>query len=115
MKRFAVGCALALAAIFLASGCNDYGNTFQGNTGASLISISPSIVNAGAANPITLTMFGGGFVAGTKVQWNGGKLVTTATLDGNRKVTTVIRRVPASLGAKPRTAPTYRITAHSAT
>src|SRR5258706_9459848 len=55
MKRFAVACALALAAVFLASGCNDYGNTFQGNTGASLVSISPSIVNAGGASPITLT------------------------------------------------------------
>src|SRR5713226_2943791 len=99
MKRFAVGCALALAVIFLASGCNDYGNTFQGNTGASLISISPSIVNAGGANPITLTMFGGGFVAGTKVQWNGGNLVTTFT-----NVNSVTAVVPASLVAKPGTA-----------
>src|SRR5882762_2340450 len=113
MKRFAVGCALALAAIFLASGCNDYGNTFQGNTGASLISISPSIVNAGAANPITLTMFGGGFVAGTKVQWNGGNLATTVAVDSNNNVLSVTAAVPASLVAKPGTASINTINPHS--
>src|SRR5258708_22338162 len=99
MKRFAVGCALALAGIFLASGCNDYGNTFQGNTGASLISISPSIVNAGGASPITLTMFGGGFVAGTKRQKNRGYLVTTATMDATRQSTTVTTAASASLAS----------------
>src|SRR6266404_4253228 len=113
MKRVAVACALALAAVFLASGCNDYGNTFQGNTGASLVSISPSIVNAGAANPITLTMFGGGFVAGTKVQWNGGNLATTVAVDSNNNVLSVTAVVPPSLVAKPGTASINTINPHS--
>src|SRR6267154_398858 len=86
MKRFGALCAFALAVIFWTGGCNDYGNTFQGNTGASLTSISPSIVNAGSKADLTITLFGGPFVAKTIAQWNGKNLVTTPVLDANSNV-----------------------------
>jgi len=39
--------AVALVAIFAVAGCNDYGNTFQNNTGAVLSFLSPSRISAG--------------------------------------------------------------------
>ncbi len=76
MKRSWTALAVALVAIFAVSSCNDYGNTFQGNTGAVIISLSPPNINAGGGD-LTLTVTGGGFVAKTKVQWNGQNLSTT--------------------------------------
>ena len=49
MKRFLAAGAFAFALICLTAGCNDYGNTFQNNTGAQLTSISPSNASAGSA------------------------------------------------------------------
>ena len=106
MKRFRTALAVVLVAIFAVAGCNDYGNTFQNNTGATITSLSPSQVSAGSPDFI-LTVNGGGFVAGkngtggTKVQWNGNPLVTTITTDSAGNVQTVTAAVPAALVAKP--------------
>ncbi len=96
MKRFGVACALAFAVIFLTAGCNDYGNTFQQNTGAGLTSISPSNVSAGDP-AFTITAFGSGFVTGTVIQWNGHTLVTTPVLDPNSNILWLTAPVPQSL------------------
>src|ERR1700720_4222823 len=96
MKRYCTGGAVALAAMLAASGCNDYGNTFQGNTGAQLTSLSPNNIPAGSGDQ-TITVNGGGFVAQTVVEWNQQKLKTNVTLDVNNNVTLVTALVPASL------------------
>jgi len=100
MKRFWTALAVAFAAIFVIAGCNDYGNTFQGNTGAQLSFLSPADVNAGGPD-LVLKVTGAGFVAKTVVQWNGKKLVTTVTTDASGNVLSVTAVVPASLTAAP--------------
>jgi len=55
MRRFWTALAVALAAIFAAAACNDYGNTFQVPTGASITSLSPSNMPAGSPQ-FTLTV-----------------------------------------------------------
>jgi len=112
MKRFAAVCILAFAAIFFAAGCNDYGNTFQGNTGARLVSLSPSNAGAGSAN-FTITLFGSGFITNTVVQWNGSKLVTTPVLDANSNILYLTAAVPASLVSKPGLATVNTLSPHS--
>src|SRR6266700_2437222 len=117
MKRFGAGCVLAFLAIFLIAGCNDYGNTFQGNTGASLTAISPSIVSActtpANCSDLTITLFGGPFVTKTVAQWNGNNLVTTPTLDANSNVINLKATVPAALIAKPGKADINTLSPHS--
>ncbi len=49
MKRSWTAIAVAFAAFFAATGCNDYGNTFQSNTGAFLQFVSPSNATAGGS------------------------------------------------------------------
>jgi hypothetical protein len=100
MKRYWTAGAVALAALWAASGCNDYGNTFQGNTGAQLLSLSPSNIPAGGGD-MTITVNGGGFVAQTFVEWNQQKLKTTVTLNASNQVTLVTAVVPANLVAQP--------------
>jgi hypothetical protein len=108
MKRSWTALAVALVGFLAVAGCNDYGNTFQNNTGASLSSISPSDMPAGSPD-FTLTMNGGGFVAATKVRWNGttcpttgtGPCKTVVTLDANNNVISVTATITASLIAKP--------------
>ncbi len=73
MKRSWTALAVALSAIFAAIGCNDYGNTFQVPTGATITSLSPANITAGSPQ-FTLTVVGGVFVAKTVVQWNGGTI-----------------------------------------
>jgi len=77
MGRPALGFAL-LAGILGVAGCNDYGNTFQNPTGASISFLAPSAASAGSA-PFTLTVSSpsGGFVTQTVVQWNGKTVPTT--------------------------------------
>ena len=101
MKRFGTAWAVALVALCVTAGCNDYGNTFQVNTGASLTSLSPANIPAGGSTDLILTVIGGGFVAKTVVQWDGQKLDTTVTTDVNGNVTNVTAKVPAALTAKP--------------
>ncbi len=83
MKRSWTALAVALMAIFAVAGCNDYGNTFQNNTGAALSFLSPAQISACSANcsDFTLTVNGNGFVLKTVVQWNGKTLTTTVPVD----------------------------------
>src|SRR5947208_2548631 len=117
MKRFGSVCVLAIAAIFFAAGCNDYGNTFQGNTGASLVSISPSIISAPTAgtpgSDLTITLFGGPFVLKTVAQWNGKNLATTPVLDANNNVIRLTAVVPAALISTPGKAEVNTLSPHS--
>ncbi len=105
MKRSWTALAVALMAIFAAAGCNDYGNTFQNNTGAFVASLSPAQVSAGNAD-FPLTVNGNGFVLKTVVQWNGKPLATTVPVDstGAALGNVVTATVPAALVAKPGTA-----------
>src|SRR5215475_16215035 len=112
MKRFGTAFAVALVALCVTAGCNDYGNTFQGNTGANLTSLSPSNVSAGGPD-FVLTVIGIGFVntcksgttspsCATVVQWNGKTISTTTTVDSNTgSVISVTAVVPAALTATP--------------
>ena len=100
MKRSWTASAVALAAIFAVAGCNDYGNTFQNNTGASITLLSPSQISAGSPD-FTLTVTGVGFVANTAVQWNGQTIPTKVTTDSAGAVTSVTATVAAALVAKP--------------
>jgi hypothetical protein len=94
-------------AFFAMAGCNDYGNTFQNNTGAFLSFLSPSQISACApatavtCSGFTLTVIGGGFVAKTKVQWNSKTIPTTVTTDANGNVLTVTATVDPSLISNP--------------
>jgi hypothetical protein len=114
MKRSWTALAVALAAIFAAIGCNDYGNTFQVPTGGSIGSLSPANVTAGSPQ-FTLTVVGSGFVAKTVVQWNGQTLVTQLLTDssGNVVGTSATATVPASLVAKAGTAFVNTLSPHS--
>jgi hypothetical protein len=104
MKRSWTALAVTLITILAAAGCNDYGNTFQNNTGASVRFLSPSNISAGSPD-FTLTINGAGFVAKTFVEWNGKKLDTTINYDSSGTViVSVSATVPAALVAKPGTA-----------
>jgi hypothetical protein len=102
MKRSWTALAVTVAAIFAVAGCNDYGNTFQNNTGALLSFLSPSQISAGGGD-FTLTLQGAGFVLKTVVQWNGKTLATTVPVDstGAALGNVVTATVPAALVAKP--------------
>jgi len=106
MKRFWTALAVALMTIFAVAGCNDYGNTFQNNTGAFISSLSPSQASAAGNADFTLTVNGSGFVLKTVVQWNGKPLATTVPVDstGAALGNVVTATVPAALVAKPGTA-----------
>ncbi len=98
MKRSWTALAVVLAAVFAVAGCNDYGSTFQQNTGARLTFLSPRDIPAGSGD-FTLTVNStGGFVTKTVVQWNG-QTLSNATTVVNGAVATVV--VPAALIAKP--------------
>src|SRR5713226_3513215 len=102
MKRFWTALAVAFAAIFGAAACNDYGNTFQVPTGASITSLSPSNMPAGSPQ-FTLTVNGGGFVAKTVVQWSGTTIPTQVQTDSSGTVLGITATVSAALVAKPGT------------
>jgi hypothetical protein len=104
MKRSWTALAVVLITILAAAGCNDYGNTFQNNTGASVRFLSPSNISAGSPD-FTLTVNGSGFVAKTFVEWNDKKLATTINFDSTGTVVvSVSATVPAALVAKAGTA-----------
>ena len=97
MKRFLTACAVAIFASGVLGGCSQGNTSVQTATGATIISLSPSVVVYGGPQ-FTLTVFGSrlnGFTSNTIVKWNGQNLVTTY-LD----VATVTAVVPASLIAK---------------
>lgn len=109
MKRFLTALAVACAAMFAVSGCNDYGNTFQGNTGAFLEFVSPANVNAGGPD-LTITLTGAGFVTQTVVTFDQAKLktcvvtttaaATCAPANDQGTVLSVTAVVPAAMTAK---------------
>src|SRR5450631_162739 len=103
MKRSWTALAVVLVSIFAIAGCNDYGNTFQNNTGASVTFLSPSNISAGSAD-FTITVNGRGFVAKTFIEWNGKKLTTTDNLDSTGNIVSVSAVISAALVAKPGTA-----------
>jgi WD40-like Beta Propeller Repeat len=98
MKRFLTALAVALVAIFAVTGCNDYGNTFQSNTGAQITTLSPSNITAGSPS-FTLVISGLGFVTQTYITWNGQKLTTADVLDSAGDVVQVSAVIPANLVA----------------
>ena len=76
MRRPALG--FALLAGIVGAGCNDYGNTFQSPTGASIAFLAPSTTSAGSTGfTLTVSSPSGGFVTQTVVQWNGKTIPTT--------------------------------------
>jgi WD40-like Beta Propeller Repeat len=112
MKRFWTAIAVAYVAVFAVTGCNDYGNTFQVPTGASITSLSPANTSAGSPQ-FTLTVTGSGFVAKTVVQWNGQTIPTQVQTDSNGNVLGITATVAASLVAKPGTAFVNTLQPHS--
>jgi hypothetical protein len=112
MKRFGTALAVALVAILVGAGCNDYGNTFQVPTGASISSLSPSNMSAGSAQ-FTIIVNGGPFVAKTVVQWNGATIPTTVQTDSAGNVLGISATVSAALVAKPGTAFVNTLSPHS--
>jgi len=113
MKRFWTAVAVAGFAFGLLAGCNDYNNSIQYNTGATITNVSPSglpagggsfllTVNASQVNPFNNT---------SVIQWNGQKLSTSTFVDA----LTLTATVPASLLAKPGVAHINTLTAQSGT
>ncbi len=97
MKRFWPTVALALIALGLLAGCNDYNNSVQYATGSTLINISPTgVIFGGQSFTLTLTAAAtNGFLTTSVVQWNGQNLATTYV-----STTMLTAVVPASLIAK---------------
>jgi hypothetical protein len=113
MKRFLTAVAVAGFAFGLLAGCNDYNNSIQYNTGATLTNVSPSGLPAGSGS-FLLTVnanVANGFNSTTVIQWNGQKLSTSSFVD----TSTMTATVPASLLAKPGTAFVNTLTAQSGT
>jgi hypothetical protein len=65
----------------LVAGCGDVQYTFQGNTGATITSLSPSDAAAGGPE-FTLTVFGENLQSNTVVRWNGQNLPSTLVTSG---------------------------------
>jgi hypothetical protein len=126
MKRSWTALAVAFALILAATGCNDYGNTFQSNTGVYLAFISPSNVTAGGPD-LTLTLTAGSgssaFVVQTTVTWDQKKLATCvvtttaanvcAPANDTGTVVSVTAVVPAAMTAKPGTHFVQTVQPHS--
>lgn len=126
MMRFCTAVAVAFFAVLALAGCNDYGNTFQGNTGVGLAFVSPSNISAGGPDlTISLTAVGGNsnFVVQTMVTWDQKPLSTCvvtsdsgtgcAAANDTGTVVTVTAVVPAALTAKPGTHFVQTIQPHS--
>ena len=111
MKRFLTAVAVAIVAFGWSAGCNDYNNSIQYNTGATLTNLSPNGLPAGGAD-FMLTVnanAANGFTSKTVVQWNGQKLVSPTFVD----TTTMSVTVPAALITKPGVALVNTLTPHS--
>jgi Tol biopolymer transport system component len=116
MKRFWTAPAVTLFALGVLAGCNDYNNSVQYNTGATITSISPSALVAGTPATGTLTpcpnttagqnmpcftLFvlanaSNPFMTTSVVEWNGKKMPTTYV-----DATDLSAQIPYSLVAKP--------------
>src|SRR6266404_2703955 len=112
MKRFWTAMAVAGFAFGMLAGCNDYNNSIQYNTGATLTNVAPNGLPAGTGSfllTVNASQFNG-FNSTTVVQWNGQKLASTFV-----DVTTMTATVPSSLLAKPGTALVNTLTTQSGT
>jgi hypothetical protein len=113
MKRFWTAVAVTGIAFGLLAGCNDYNNSIQYNTGATLTNVAPNGLPAGSDSfllTVNASQFNG-FNSTTVVQWNGQKLTTSKFVD----ITTMTATVPANLLGKPGTAYVNTLTAQSGT
>ena len=139
MKGFWTALAVSVFGLAVLAGCNDYNNTIQYNTGATLTNISPSGIAAGTPAPgavpncpntptgqnnpcftVTVTAsFLNGFLSTTVVQWNGVTLPTCSTGTGSKGCSTFVdsvtmsAQVPYSLVGKPGTAYVNTLTPQS--
>ena len=130
MKRSWTALAAALCVVGVVASCNDYNNSVQYNTGATITNISPSGLPAGTPPGVTLancpntpsgqtnpcfTLFvlgspTNGFQTTTVVEWNGQKLPACTTTSAKNGCTTYLdatdvnAAVPYSLIANPGTA-----------
>jgi hypothetical protein len=129
MTRFWTALAVSVVALGVLAGCNDYNNTIQYNTGATITNLAPSGIVAGTpssgttncpntpsgqSNPcfvVTVTAsLVNGFQSNTVVQWNGKTLPACTNLNGPQGCSTYVdavtmqAAVPYSLVAKPGTA-----------
>ena len=101
MKRSWTALAVATLALGVLAGCNDYNNTVQYNTGATITNLSPSALPAGTptgavancpntptskTNPcfaiLVVALATNGFQSNTVVEWNEGKLPACANVNG---------------------------------
>ncbi len=113
MKRFLTAVAVAGFSFGMLAGCNEYKNSIQYNTGATLTNLSPSGLAAGNGSfllTVNASQFNG-FNSTSVIQWNGQKLATSLFVD----TTTLTATVPASLLAKPGTALINTLTKQSGT
>jgi trimeric autotransporter adhesin len=102
MKGFWTALTVVFCSVCVLAGCNDYNNSIQTSTGATITNVSPSGVSAGATSDLTITVIaslGNPFPVGTVVEWNGVKLVSTFV-----DSVTVTAVVPKAYLAKPGTA-----------
>ncbi len=130
MKRPWTALAVSLFALGVLAGCNDYNNSIQYSTGATITNISPSGLPAGTPTSGTLTNCPNtptgqsnpcftlfvqasafnGFTTAAVVQWNGQPLPQCTTKNGPNGCTTYIdstnlsAQIPYSLIGKPGTA-----------
>ena len=112
MKRFWTALGVAGLACGMLAGCNDYNNSIQYNTGATVTNISPSGLPAGSGSfllTVNASQFNG-FNTTTVIQWNGHKLASTFV-----DTTTMTATVPGNLLTKPGTAYVNTLSAQSGT
>ena len=141
MKRSRTALAVVLCAAGAIAGCNDYNNSVQYNTGATITNISPSGLPAGTPTGVTLpncpntpsgqtnpcfTLFvlatsTNGFQATTLVEWNGQRLPACTNTNAKNGCTTFLdatsvnASVPYNLIANPGTAYVNTFTPQSGT
>jgi hypothetical protein len=102
MRGFWTALTVMVCSVCVLAGCNDYNNSIQTSTGATITNLSPSGVAAAATSDLTITVIASQFnpfPAASVVEWNGVKLVSTY-IDS----VTITAVVPKAYLAKPGTA-----------
>src|SRR5579863_8367804 len=102
MRGFWTALTVMACSVCVLAGCNDYNNSIQTSTGATITNLSPSGVAAGAASDLTITVIGttfNPFPPNSVVEWNNVKLVSTYI-----DAVTITAVVPKAYLAKPGTA-----------